>query len=1451
MAAPGTVQETSQPIRGQMFRGMNAFMPAERLPSSDVQLADNMWIIAGELWTRPGKKALFTKPLPNPIYALTAYAASNGAMPPVITTWLMFVSGGKLYMAQAGQPDAPVEILNGGVNGGSSFSLNTATVRMQRVGAYMYIVDGVNPLYKILISYNNPTSAYVATQYVGLTAPTFAFSVALTNRVIDTMSNASLWSSYPALSWPGTGSTGTGTIGAANAETINNMAVQEFANGTESPSPDPQGWVNGGDSQGYQAAIYTPGLEVYGDAGAGPSWVDYDYPTPTYPYGQNTINNARVWIAGAFAHSGTGGVFGIQVFPEDASIVPVQNNTAISNATNATPIVVTAANHGFVTGENVTIAGVLGNTATNGAWQITVIDVNTFSIPTTGNGAFTRATISGATNANPIVVTAAAHGLTTGQIVTISGVVGNTAANGTWIVTVTGANTFSIPATGNGSYTSGGVISPPVLATGPTRYTDIVVVSGGANPSTISSAAHKFQATGGTNNNGDVYKIITIFGGTNFTPGNYTITAVNATTGVATVNGNIGVTGASGGVGALALDSAGPPGNESGITDPTAIGFSGIVGADQTSPVFKASVPNESFSNVFSFSSLSQDFSAIKMRLITPAAQSGAVGINTASLKPLDVRILLNTSSTGTLHLAANNPVNIGGNCLGGVWIKRDYTGTQVARNDLAIANSNALQVMSAETPFTSDDIGKTLSITGGVDWMVGIPIILDVVGGVATLSFAAATSTTATDGSGTTYSTMDFSQSGTLSVPYTAPTTSGQIPFRFGFLQPGQPLTAISWSNSVTYTTDGTAFYCDCSTIASTVRAQTGYLFLQIVNDLPATTNLADLCTLGGIFTSGNLTLHELYGGWGGDYSYQWTKINASNDPVFFIDVVESDPSPMSTPPIQPNGVSNQSTFSLPTASSFTDGTTHLGIYRFGGVFGDGYGRLIGRVSLSQDTAFTAGGTIFPYDDLSIIVGSLGTQMTSVGRPFISADVGLILEVSLGTGFYPGTYQVTSVSDGVATFNNGNTVMGIDGSTGGSGTFVQVSSSIQWNHSTGVFVDNTTDSSLEVNIPTFLLSGRTPLPVGATCLTEWQSHMVAAIGSSLYVSWAIPAGNNTGLYFNTVNVSDPNDIAQSVKGAYFDTGGADNDPIQALVPLGPYLIVWKQRSIFLLTGVDAASFSLLPHTLRGGLGLTAPLASAVIGFGAWFLAPDGVYSYDGTNDPTTTSTDIRPLLNPSSRNLPSLNPAAYAASFMVWHGQRLYLCAPGSAGDLTPTVIYVYDSESVGPDAEGGWVRWTEMNFTSAASLTQSTNTDDLYFAGQDGQIYSLNGTGDTAVAGGQSTGITVNFLGRKLGQETVSTFGAEILGPDYFNVAIPQFVQMNVVSQEDVTLHISVYAANSPRSWTSAYQANNTQVSLRLPVDSSVQGINCWVGLQATSLTPIVLKRIALELSVGSPTS
>lgn len=94
----------------------------------------------------------------------------------------------------------------------------------------------------------------------------------------------------------------------------------------------------------------------------------------------------------------------------------------------------------------------LNNTASAGA-SCRGAGLGTFLLAASGSGS-----VNGATNASPIVIsTTAAHGLTSGAVVTIASVGGNTNANGTWTISVVDSTHFSLlTSSGNSAYTSGG-----------------------------------------------------------------------------------------------------------------------------------------------------------------------------------------------------------------------------------------------------------------------------------------------------------------------------------------------------------------------------------------------------------------------------------------------------------------------------------------------------------------------------------------------------------------------------------------------------------------------------------------------------------------------------------------------------------------------------------------------------------------------------------------------------------------------------------------------------------------------------------------------------------------------------------------------------------------------------------------------------------------------------------
>lgn len=65
------------------------------------------------------------------------------------------------------------------------------------------------------------------------------------------------------------------------------------------------------------------------------------------------------------------------------------------------------------------------------------------------------------------------------------------------------------------------------------------------------------------------------------------------------------------------------------------------------------------------------------------------------------------------------------------------------------------------------------------------------------------------------------------------------------------------------------------------------------------------------------------------------------------------------------------------------------------------------------------------------VIDGSDNTMITSAADNFASDDVGNIINITSGTGFTPGRYEITAVASGVATLDRG---CGTTGSTGGNG---------------------------------------------------------------------------------------------------------------------------------------------------------------------------------------------------------------------------------------------------------------------------------------------------------------------------------------------------------------------------------------------------------------------------------
>ena len=146
---------------------------------------------------------------------------------------------------------------------------------------------------------------------------------------------------------------------------------------------------------------------------------------------------------------------------EDVTEYPFQDRPRITAGTTATPMVMTAAAHGLSDGDRINVRDVLGLTTANGYWQVDNVATNTFEL-------FFYADIStadaGATTVT--VTTVEDHGFSTSDSIVIAGVVGMTDINGTHTITVTETNEFTIPVVTTQTYTSGGICTKNSVGTG-------------------------------------------------------------------------------------------------------------------------------------------------------------------------------------------------------------------------------------------------------------------------------------------------------------------------------------------------------------------------------------------------------------------------------------------------------------------------------------------------------------------------------------------------------------------------------------------------------------------------------------------------------------------------------------------------------------------------------------------------------------------------------------------------------------------------------------------------------------------------------------------------------------------------------------------------------------------------------------------------------------------------
>lgn len=645
-----------------------------------------------------------------------------------------------------------------------------------------------------------------------------------------------------------------------------------------------------------------------------------------------------------------------------------------------------------------------------------------------------------------------------------------------------------------------------------------------------------------------------------------------------------------------------------------------------------------------------------------------------------------------------------------------------------------------------------------------------------------------------------------------------------------------------LTIAPDGSYAYGDISVLTTSVLGSVAAMQLIFLAN-PIILSAPFQFNFGPLTIAGNLSVGPQ--GQSLNYApvfYIVTEINDDGDETV-VNIIESDGGVASNQ-IQATPQFATGIITLPAQAPVNGAsTTHYCFYRFGGIFVDGYGRIVATVPVGSDIVAP-----FVYTDLLINV--ITTQITSPSRPFEAGDVGQTLDITGGIGSIPGLYTIVSVLGGVATLNSsaGAAYSVVQGTFGGD-TLArdQLNPYVLWNHIDKTLIDNTPDSFL-FNAGVFEL-GREQPPTAAQAIAAWQSRLCLGVDSTLYISWLINAGLDNGMYFTTADL--PNDPDLVIKGATFSIGGSDNDPVQALLPYGPSLLVLKQLSTWIVQGTDPTSFTCQQLFCQGQtVGCVAPKTACIVGgIEAWWLGADGVYGFDGSSI-TKRSQVLQPVLNPRGQfGEATISSAAYANCAMFEWNKVTYLLAPVGGGS-TNTIAYPLNTVT------GTWARYTNFAFTSGVALTSQTDTNDCFLCGYDGQIYIQSGTADYAYPTAAATPITVSMQSRGYGQENAVPTAFNKTRPTRYRI---QGTLFGAAASTVLTVGVRGDSLAGAYSKGHAFTvpANSISPILGVPgadfefkskLPPSCAGTLCYLTFSAPLTTAMRIHAIGIDFSSGS---
>lgn len=291
----------------------------------------------------------------------------------------------------------------------------------------------------------------------------------------------------------------------------------------------------------------------------------------------------------------------------------------------------------------------------------------------------------------------------------------------------------------------------------------------------------------------------------------------------------------------------------------------------------------------------------------------------------------------------------------------------------------------------------------------------------------------------------------------------------------------------------------------------------------------------------------------------------------------------------------------------------------------------------------------------------------------------------------------------------------------------------------------------------------------------------------------------------------------------YFDVGKSDGQSITGIYPLGEFLVIFKRKSIYILSGANPDAWKLSASvnnlsTIANGIGCVSAKSIVQVGNDLWFASDDGIRSVRRNEQGSI------PLMGLVSKNISgtfdTINKSAYDKICGTFFENKVYMAIPTGVSSTNNVVMVA----------------------NTLITLDDQYNPHPWFtYTGWTPYVFNIHLTGNRPQLHWGDSGTTNVFQGETTNTDAVGTLDIDVKDK-MFDAGVPEmkktfrFIKIGVQGSGDYNL--STYSSTDGYTYTLRENLNLQQ--------GNVWGTGVW---DTDTWSNTSEKKFKVNLKIGSP--